>query len=120
MAKNFKSNVGGKVSKAEAMKWIEKYDKEMRADKSKDTRAIFYGRDMLLKILSEEGCAGITFFFALKHSEFAKKETLNLVLVPTREDGTQIWPEDKSSPAASAGGGGEFAFDSGTQCPPYC
>ena len=120
MAKNFKSNVGGKVSKAEAMEWIEKYDKEMRKDKSKDTKSIFYGRDMLLKILNEEGCAGITFFLALKHSEFAKKETINLVLVPTREDGTHIWPEDKSSPAASAGGGIAMAFDSGFPCPPYC
>jgi hypothetical protein len=126
MAKNFKSNVGGKVSKKDAMEWIEKYDKEMRKDKSKDTKSIFYGRDVLLRILSEEGSAGITFFLALKHNEFANKETVNLVLVPTREDGTHIWPEDKSgaetsSRAASAsGGGGEVAFDTGMGCPPYC
>jgi hypothetical protein len=120
MAKNFKSNVGGKVSKAEAMKWIEKYDKEMRADKTKDTKSIFYGRDMLLEILNKEGCAGITFFLALKHSEFAKKETVSLVLVPTKEDGTQIWPEDSSSPAARIGGGEVMAFDNGAHCPPYC
>jgi len=122
MAKNFKPNVGGKISKKEAMEWIEKYDKELRKDKSKDTKSVFYGRDVLLKILSEEDSAGITFFFGLKYSEFAKKDTLHLVMVPTREDGTHIWKEDTttSSPAASMSSGGEVAFDSGTLCPPYC
>ncbi len=94
MAKKFKPNVGEKISKKEAMEWIEKYDKEMRKDKSKDTKSIFYGRDMLLRILSEEGSAGITCFFALRYNEDVKKETLQLVLVPTREDGTHIWSED--------------------------
>jgi hypothetical protein len=122
MAKNFKPNVGGKISKKEAMEWIEKYDKELRKDKSKDTKSVFYGRDVLLRILSEEGSAGITFFFAMKFNEFAKKDTLQLVLVPTREDGTHIWKEDTSttSPVASASSGGEVAFDNGMHCPPYC
>ncbi len=74
------------------MSWIEKYDKEMRKDKAKDTKSIFYGRDALLKILSEDGCTGITFFLALKNNEAVKKDTVQLVLVPTREDGSLIWP----------------------------
>jgi hypothetical protein len=124
MAKNFKPNVGDKISKKEAMEWIEKYDKEMRKDKLKDTRSIFYGRDMLLRILSEEGSAGITCFFALRYNEAVKKETVHLVLVPTREDGTHIWGED-SGPAkikgkGKADTGGAVAFDGGVQCPPYC
>jgi len=124
MAKNFKPNVGDKISKKEAMEWIEKYDKEMRKDKLKDTRSIFYGRDMLLRILSEEGSAGITCFFALRYNEAVKKETVHLVLVPTREDGTHIWGED-SGPAKTKGKGktdigGAVAFDGGVQCPPYC
>ncbi|HZI25073.1 MAG TPA: hypothetical protein VFD46_08350 [Chryseolinea sp.] len=117
MANEFKSNVGGKVSKDDAMKWIEKYDKEIRKDKSTDTRSVFYGRDVLLKILSEEGSAGITFFFALKPNEAFKKDTVQLVLVPTREDGTHIWPNDDADAKA---GGGAVAFDIGYQCPPYC
>jgi len=116
MANEFKSNVGGKVSKKEAMEWIEKYDAEMRKDKSKDTKSIFYGKDMLLRILSEDGSAGITMFFALKYNEAVKKETIHLVLVPTREDGTHIWPED----IAAGNGGGAVAFDFGYHCPPYC
>jgi hypothetical protein len=116
MANEFKANVGGKVSKKEAMEWIEKYDKEMRTDKEKDTRSVFYGRDVLLRILSEEGSTGITFFFAMKYNEAVKKETLQLVLVPTRDDGTFIWPDD----SAATGGGAAAAFDHGWPCPPYC
>lgn len=117
MANEFKPNVGGKVSKKEAMEWIEKYDKEMRKDKSKDTKSVFYGRDVLLRILSEDGSTGITFFLALKYNEALKKDTVQLVLVPTREDGTHIWPEDDVSARA---GGGAVAFDDGFGCPPYC
>jgi hypothetical protein len=124
MAKKFKPNVGGRISKKQAMEWIEKYDKEMRKDKLKDTKSIFYGRDMLLRILSQEGSAGITLFFALRYNEDVKKETLHLVLVPTREDGTHIWPEDVEPAKAKAKSviatGGAVAFDGGLQCPPYC
>lgn len=108
------------------MEWIDKYDKEMRKDKLKDTRSIFYGREMLLRILSEEGSAGITFFFALKYNEAVKKETVQLVLVPTREDGTHIWGEEKVSSKSKVKAasvkpiGGAIAFDGGVQCPPYC
>jgi len=116
MANEFKSNVGGKVSKKEAMEWIEKYDKEIRKDKSKDTRSVFYGRDVLLKILSEEGSAGITFFLGLKYNEAVKKDAVQLVLVPTREDGTFIWAEDDAADKTGAA----VAFDGGLQCPPYC
>lgn len=116
MAKEFKSNVGGKVSKKEAMEWIDKYDKEMRSDKAKDTKSIFFGRDVLLRILSENECTGITFFFGLKYSEAVKKDTVQLVLVPTREDGTFIWPDD----GAAARGDSAAAFNGGFECPPYC
>jgi hypothetical protein len=117
MANEFKSNVGSKVSKKDAMEWIDKYDKEMRKDKGADTRSIFYGRDALLSILSQEGSTGITFYLALKYNEAVKKETVQLVLVPTREDGTLIWPEDDISAKVDGSAG---AFDFGTQCPPYC
>jgi hypothetical protein len=117
MANEFKSNVGGKVSKKEAMEWIEKYEMEIRKDKAKDTKSVFYGRDVLLKILSTEGSAGITFFLGLKHNEAVGKDTVQLVLVPTREDGTLIWEDDD---VASDLGGGLIAFDGGYGCPPYC
>ena len=82
------------------------------------------GRDMLEKILSDKTISGITFYFALKHSEVVKKETVQLVLVPTKEDGTQVWADGddaaKAGPAAGIGGGEAVAFNGGTHCPPYC
>jgi hypothetical protein len=117
MANDFKSNVGGKVSKKEAMEWIEKYDKEIRKDKSIDTKSVFYGKDVLLRILSEDGSAGITFFLGLKHNDAVEKDTVQLVLVPTREDGTLIWADEDAS---AKGDGSAVAFDGGYPCPPYC
>jgi hypothetical protein len=118
MAKDFKPTQGSRVSRKDAMEWIEKYDKEMRTDKDADTKSVFYGRDALLKILSEDRCAVITFFFALKHNEFVEKETVNLVLVATTEDGELLWADDASPQARGDGGAGTFDF--GHTCPPYC
>jgi len=118
MAKKFKPTAGTKVTKKEAMTWIAKYDKEMRSDKNKDTKSLFFGRDALLRMLSEDGSSGITFFLALKYNEIFKKETVHLVLVPTKEDGELIWPED--SRLAKSAEGTAAAYDSGIPCPPYC
>jgi len=112
MADEFKSHVGEIVSQTMAREWIDKYDRERRTDKVTDTKSVFYGRDVLLKILSRDGCAGISFFYALKPNE-NNKDTLNLVLVGTREDGTLMWSEDGK-------GGQYYAFEFGTPCPPYC
>lgn len=117
MARRFKPTVGSTVLKKDAKAWIEKYDKVMRKDKKKDTKSVFYGRDSLLKMLSEEGSAGITFFLGLKYNEQLKTEIVQLVLVPTTEDGKLIWPDDM---AASKLGGGSAAYDEGLPCPPYC
>lgn len=116
MSKPFDPNAGKEVSKSEAMTWIDKYDKEMRKDKDADTRSIFFGKDVLLKML-EGKSAGISVFLGLKYSDDVKKEVVNLVLVPTTEDGTLMWggvnaSVQKDAPPAS--------FDYGTPCPPYC
>ena len=114
MANGFKPDVGGPVPKIDAQKWIEKYDNDHHPDKNKDTKSIFFGRDILLKLLAQDGCAGISFFLAKKHSDFAGKETVNLVLVGTKEDGTLLWSSDGKD-----GDGGTTA-DNGSVCPPNC
>ncbi|MEJ7643031.1 MAG: hypothetical protein WKF87_00420 [Chryseolinea sp.] len=119
MAKIFKSTHGSRVTKKEAMEWIDKYDQEMRPDKEKDTKSIFYGRDVLLNLLSQEGSAGITFFLASRYEEAAKKETTQLVLVATTEDGKLLWGDDGIS-AQKTSEGGSGVFDRGAPCPPYC
>jgi hypothetical protein len=117
MASPFNPEAGGEVPKEEALKWIEKYDKEHRKEKDKDTKSVFFGRDILLRLLAQPGASGITFFFASKYSDFAKKDTVNLVLVARREDGSLIWPDD--SPTAKSDGGG-MTVDNNIGCPPYC
>lgn len=119
MAKKFKPTQGTKVSKKEAMAWIDKYDKEMRKDKKVDTKSMFYGRDILLRLLSEEGAAGITFFLALKPDLTGKKDTVQLVLVSTKEDGSLLW-NDQNISAKDGSGGGSGTYDTSLPCPPYC
>src|SRR5688500_14109369 len=117
MANEFKADVGHPVSKSEAEKWIKKYDDEVRKDKKKDTKSVFYGRDILLKLLSQKDSAGITFFLSLKHSDYAGKDMVQLVLVATREDGTLLWPETTDGKDGSGAG---TVANAGSQCPPYC
>lgn len=116
MANEFSPEIGSEVSKAEAQKWIDKYDNDHRRDKGKDTKSVFYGRDILLQLLAQHGCAGITFFLASKYNEYAKKDTVQLVLVGRREDGTLLWPDTASGKDGSNG----LTVDNGNYCPPYC
>lgn len=115
MANDFKPSVGGRVPKAEADKWMEKYEKEMRKDKDKDTISVFFGRDVLLEILSKDGCSGISFFFCLKENDAVKKETLNLVMIGRKEDGSLMGEEDATTKLMS-----ESTYDGGGTCPPNC
>lgn len=111
---SFKPTIGSPVSKSEALKWIKKYDDERRKDKMKDTKSVFYGRDVLQKILDTPGASGISIFLSLRHSAHAGKEVENFVLVPTQEDGTLIWEDYDGKDAGSP------AFDDGAVCPPTC
>lgn len=114
MAGEFKPSVGGQISKSTAKEWIDKFDKERK----KDTKSVFFGRDVLLRILSEDGSAGISFFFARKFDDGQKKDVDTLVLVATKEDGTLLWTD--SAPESGTAKTGSQTYDGGTGCPPYC
>jgi hypothetical protein len=116
MANDFKKTVGSSITRAEADQMIDKYDHEMRKDKKKDVKSIFFGRDLIERILSQDGVTGISFFLGLKKDAWAQKDTTHLVLVGTREDGSLLWPED----GAGKDGGGGVAGDAGLACPPTC
>lgn len=114
MANDFKPTTGGKVSKKDAEDWIKKYDDEKK-DKSKDTTSVFFGRDFLQEILrTYPDAAGISFFFCKKHSSYAGKDVVDLILVPRKEDGTLIWPYEAGKD------GGQSAYNNGKTCPPTC
>jgi hypothetical protein len=126
MADHFKPTVGGRITKAQALEWIGKFEKERK----KDTKSVFYGKDVLLRILKNDKISGISFFFCRKTDKNGKDYD-DLVLVPTREDGTLVWGKDPSekqntafSIAASAetldGDETEGPYEDSVQCPPYC
>lgn len=114
MADEFKPTVGNSISQTDAEAMIKKYDDQLRADKNNDTRSLFFGRDALLQILGEDAdaCAGISFFLAMKYSEFAKKDVVDLVMIGTKADGTLVWKATAASTDAS--------YDNTLPCPPYC
>jgi len=116
MANEFKPNEGKSVTKQDALDWIAKYDRDHRKEKDKDTKSVFYGREIIEKLLRQDGVAGISFFLASKYSDYAKKDTVQLVLVGTKEDGTLLWPTD----GAGKDGDGGTAANAGMTCPPYC
>jgi len=113
MANQFKPTDGGRVSKTDAQKWIKKYDDE-RKDKMKDTKSVFYGKDVLQKIIDTPNAAGVSFFLCKKHDAYAGKETVNFVLIPTTAEGKLIWVTDGDKD------GETYAWDDGRVCPPNC
>ena len=119
MANEFKSSVGSAITRAEAKDMIEKYDKQHRPDKLKDTKSVFYGRELIEKILNQsKEVTGITFFLGSKNNPSAGKDTVQLVLVGTKEDGTLMWPIDAAGKDGQDDGG--TAGDNGLLCPPTC
>lgn len=114
MANDFKPTAGGKVSKVDAEKWIAKYDKDRRKDKD-DTRAVFYGKDFLANIFKDHPqAAGISFFLADKPNNNNGKDSVQLVLIPTTEDGKLLWN------LSDGKDGGETTYNAGVVCPPSC
>jgi hypothetical protein len=112
----FPQSAGSAITRAEAREMILKYDKEHRHDKEKDTKSVFYGRELIEKILAPKEVTGITFFLGSKPNQWAKKDTVQLVLVGTKEDGTLLWPADGVGKDGESGTAG----DSGLTCPPVC
>jgi hypothetical protein len=112
----FVPSVGTPITREEAREMINKYDNEHRKDKEKDTKSIFYGRELIETILKQD-VAGITFFLGSKPNLWAKKDTVQLVLVGTQEDGTLLWPSATSGKDMPDGG---TAGDNGLSCPPSC
>ena len=117
MAENFDPKDGGKVPLADAEKWISQFDDDERRDKEKDTISVFFGKEFLKSIFEEAPeCAGISFFLSKKHSDFAGKAVMNLVLIPRKADGTLIYSNMSEGKDAAI----QYVWDSGKVCPPTC
>ncbi len=115
MANEFKRDIGKRVPKSDAKKWIEKYDNERK----KDTTSVFYGRDAIENILADQTVTGISFFFCRKPKKDSIGDIDDLVLLGTKEDGSVVWgtdPEATSSNTADKTG----AYNNGLTCPITC
>lgn len=119
MADKFDPHEGKSVSKADAEAWIAKYDSVYRKDKEKDTKAIFFGKDVIAKLITGKS-AGISIFLGLRYSDVVNKEVVNLILVPTTEDGTLLWDRTSATALTERDAGDAGAYDMGFPCPPYC
>lgn len=117
MANEFKPTVGGKVSKADADKWMKDFDNQYRPDKKKDTKSVFFGRDIIEKILSDQTCTGISFFLALKDNATLGKKTINLVMIGTQLDGKLL---NGIAASSSVMDDGDTTSNGGITCPDDC
>jgi hypothetical protein len=116
MAKEFKPTAGAKGPKAEAKIWIKEYDDKKRKDKKKDTKSVFFGKDFINSIFSENPeASGISFYFATKYSAEAGKDIDTLVLLPTKMDGTIMWSTDPTLTETE-----EYGWNDGDRCPSNC
>ena len=109
----FSKKHGREIPDTDATKWIDHYQK-----KHKDgIHAYFFGSDIIHKILEHPEAVGLRVYLGYSIDEKTKKETLQMVLIGTREDGTSIWSDSSlKKPGDNPGCVG----DGGTPCPPYC
>ena len=103
----FSKKDGSAIDQVDAKKWIEKYK-----EKHKDgVHAYFFGEDIIRKIIDNPEAVGMRIYFG-----YGDKEKIQLVLIGTREDGSNIWP----NLTGKDGDGGGTVADAGKPCPPYC
>lgn len=97
----FDGTEGALFELAKATAWTANYRNTAQADGNGDiVKAHFYGREVLLKLLDQEGCMGIRVYYAL--DEQGQKQ---LVLVGADANGNDI--ED-------------MVIDHSVPCPPNC
>jgi hypothetical protein len=100
---------GAPIEKVKADKWIKKY-RDKHPDKN-EIIARFYGKDIIEKIFSQEGCVGIRIYSAIGDSD--EKQFL---IVGAKEDGSNIWPSNGQTIVAQDA----IIADASKPCPPYC
>lgn len=103
----FKKSDGGPISKRDAEGWIGRYKKKH----PNGPWAFFFGEDIINKIVDHPEAVGMRIYFGYADDN----DKLQLILVGTREDGTNIWPDENGKDSSSCTAG-----DAGLPCPPYC
>jgi hypothetical protein len=100
-----KKNHGAPLGMGDANDWMKRYK-----DKNPDGPwGFFFGENIVRKVIDHPEAVGMRVYLGL-----TKDNNLQVLLLGTREDGTNILPTEGKD-----GGGGTCA-DESKPCPPYC
>lgn len=104
------SKIGAPIALAMAKEWAERYRKTV-TDPEKERYAHCFGRDIIERILKEDGCQGIRIYYGLN-----EKEERVLMLVGVDEKGENLLPTtDELDPNDL-----NSIYDFGLPCPNNC
>jgi hypothetical protein len=107
----FRGNEGKSMDEALVKKWIQQH-----ADHH-ETKAHFFGREIIEKILRQPDCVGIRIYYAMDN-----KNQKQLILVGGDERGNNMWPSAKPKRGKKMldDDGGNTVADMSAPCPPNC
>jgi hypothetical protein len=107
----FRGTEGKAMDETLVKKWIQQHTDHH------ETKAHFFGREIIEKILRQPDCVGIRIYYALDD-----KNQKQLILVGADEKGNNMWPSNKPKGKMKllSGGGGNVAGDNSMPCPPFC
>ncbi len=107
----FRGNEGTAMDEKVVKKWIQQHEDHHV------TKAHFFGREIIEKILRQPDCVGIRIYYAL--DDEGQKQ---LILVGADEKGNNLWPSTKTNrkKGMMGDGDGNVAGDRSAPCPPNC
>ncbi|HEY8935807.1 MAG TPA: hypothetical protein VIM65_11325 [Cyclobacteriaceae bacterium] len=104
----FSTKHGAPIDPNDAKRWIDKY----KTKHTNEVHAYFFGSEIIRKILDHPEAVGMRIYFG-----YGDEDKKQVVLIGSREDGSNIWPDGVEK---GSGGSGGTVADSGAPCPPYC
>ena len=110
---SFTGKEGGPITRKTAKAWINNYQESESAREPEKTviKAHFFGKEKILKLLSEEKCVGIRIYYGKD-----EKNTKQILLTGVKSDMNDILPDDMNSASEDA----PMILDASEPCPSYC
>jgi len=108
---SFTGKEGGPISRETAKSWSKNYENAAREPGKTVTKAHFFGKEKILKLLNQAECVGIRMYYAKDDKGDPK-----LLLVGAKSDQDNIIPEDMEAASEE----NDIILDYSWPCPPYC
>jgi hypothetical protein len=100
---------GGKITKAKAKAWVDRYKKKHDKDPKKLFSELF-DKSLIEDLLKEPGCAGLRVY-----NSYDENDDLHFVLVGTDANGNDLLPTTEESTTEV-----NSIVEDGRRCPPFC